>query len=518
MKILIAAIICLAGMASNLAAKLDLRFEEQSVWTNDRANWTGALARWEWESFRVVNALVAKAENEEIRRVLPDGEGVLNVVLNYGWRSGRFEGMAQLTLIDEPRNARLVINLGQGESEKHRIALQTGDAEPRVLGDIERAAIDAGYTAGGLVDQYALHVRLDGQKLLVRRSDVEAPAANIDLPADFTPTHLALRSLTGPELFSIQRLRVFRAERDPVVEVQPLHLPFGAMFVEQTPIDLKISGRWYTPERRAYSMRLEVARQLPSESEPITIEREGELSPIEPMRVDVPELGTMPPGLYRVTGTLRIDQSEREITARFAVLSSELAARPREQIPHWVGMMPFLNLLPQDRYAPGFALMDLMGVRHVRFLPGWGRIEPFEGQYDWREADHFVDLCEKHGITAMFCLSYYGPAWTVAKSKGQRAYTPEGRALWVERFAVPTIARYGDRVKEYQIWNEPDAFWDDDPAKARGFAAHFGTPANYFDLVKRTHAAAHALGIDGIKVMASLSSGNQVHNIRRLFD
>lgn len=518
MKHLIAVIFCLASVTSTGVAQLDLYFADESAWTNDRANWTGAVARWEWESFRVVNALVAKAENQEIRRTLPEGDGPLHVAINYGWRSGRLEGMGQLVLVDEGRDAKVVINLGQAAVQKHQVTLQVGNGQPQVLGNIERDAIDAGYTTGGLVDQYAMHIRLDGRSLRVARSDVPDVTGAIELPADFTPSHLALRSLSAGEMFSVQRLRAFRGARDPVVEVQPLHLPFGAMFVEGKPIDLRISGRWYTSEQRDYAMRLSVQRHLPTESEPIAIERQGQLSPIEPMPVDLPELSALPAGLYRVSGTLRIDGREREMSARFAVVSSELAARPTSEIPRWVGMMPYLNLLPQDRYAPGFELMELLGVRHVRFLPGWGRIEPVEGEYDWREADHFVELCQKHGITAMFCFSYYGPPWTVAKSKGQRAFTPEGRALWVERFAVPTMRRYGDRVKEYQIWNEPDAFWDDDPAKARGFAAHFGTPANYFDLVKRTHAASRELGIEGVKVMASLSSANQATNLRRLFD
>ena len=86
------------------------------------------------------------------------------------------------------------------------------------------------------------------------------------------------------------------------------------------------------------------------------------------------------------------------------------------------------------------------------------------------------------------------------------------------KVAVPTIKRYGDRVKLWQIWNEPDAFWNEDPAQARGFATAFATPSNYMDLVKRTHKAGHALGIPGLRIMASLSSGEIPQHTQELFD
>jgi hypothetical protein len=212
-----------------------------------------------------------------------------------------------------------------------------------------------------------------------------------------------------------------------------------------------------------------------------------------------------------------VGERELPIHARFAILAKELADRPQDQIPRWVGIVPFINVLEREVYPESFEFMHKLGVRHVRWLPGWGRFEPEDGQYEWGESDQFMDLVQQHDMEAMFCLSYFGAEWTTQATDGQRARTPEGRQMWVERFAVPTIQRYGDRVKLWQIWNEPDAFWHEDPSQARGFADAFATPQNYMDLVRRTHIAAHQLGIPDLRIMASLSSGEIPRHTRLLF-
>lgn len=296
---------------------------------------------------------------------------------------------------------------------------------------------------------------------------------------------------------------------EPAKAVAELSLPFGATFVQgrETPV-LRIKGTWDGEASRDVSLTLTVTPDMPGQSGGTPLSWKASVKPGGATEWKPDALAALPPGLYRVAGTMTVGGEQLPVDARFAVMSPDLADRAQDKIPQWVGMVPYLNVLDRSTFAEAFAYLHKTGVRHVRWLPGWGRIEPSESNYDWSESDYFMSLVEQHGMRAMFCLSYFGPEWTWKKYGATRARTPEGRAAWVSDFAVPTIKRYGDRVKLWQIWNEPDAFWNEDPKKATGFAVNFATPANYFDLLKRTHAAAHALEIPGLRVMASLASAD----------
>ena len=124
-----------------------------------------------------------------------------------------------------------------------------------------------------------------------------------------------------------------------------------------------------------------------------------------------------------------------------------------------------------------------LGVKWARVQTGWARTEATKGTYDFAWLDAVVDSLRRIGIQPWFSISY-----------GNRLYTPDApdvsavgwvplfddaaRAAWL-RYTRTIARRYRDRVRHYEIWNEPNhsgAFWK--PRKPNA--------AQYVELVRLT--------------------------------
>ena len=327
----------------------------------------------------------------------------------------------------------------------------------------------------------------------------------------------------GDEQLRLTSAHAYAGGLDPAVAFDGVSMPFGGCFAEGAMVDAAVSFGWNGGGSRDVALDLD----LIDESGELTVPlgklsadysaAPGDRHPLDPSAATGKPLA---PGLYRLRGTATVASPSgpvvKPVEARFAVLSKELADRSAD-VPEYVGMVPGLYpRFDRSQWPGAFDFMRQIGVRHVRLMGGWGRFEPQEGVFDWSENDLFVGLATDHGMGMMMCLSYFGADWATERTGGELARTPEGRALWVSNFAVPMFERYGDVIKDWQIWNEPDAFWNDDPAKAYGFARAFATPQNYYDLLTRTWEAKERVD-PSLRVMASLSSGKVPAMMELLF-
>lgn len=129
---------------------------------------------------------------------------------------------------------------------------------------------------------------------------------------------------------------------------------------------------------------------------------------------------------------------------------------------------------------PCYPYMARLGAKWARCQTGWGRCEPRKGEYDFAWLDQIVDRLRSIGIQPWFNLGY-----------GNRLYTPEAPddfavgwvPLWDEqalaawlRFVRALAGHFADRVKHWEIWNEPNIrnFWKphkSDPAEYVKFVA-----------------------------------------------
>ncbi|HAZ62902.1 MAG TPA: hypothetical protein DCZ72_04745 [Armatimonadetes bacterium] len=127
---------------------------------------------------------------------------------------------------------------------------------------------------------------------------------------------------------------------------------------------------------------------------------------------------------------------------------------PAEPDSPW-GMGVYLYRYPGNE--AGLAEMDqaaalaaAAGVRWTREEFQWHRIEPREGEYDWTFYDAMVDTAGRHGLSIYGLLCYWTP-WSAS-------YTREGVDEYT-RWVRAVVTRYRDRIKHWEIWNEPNIFF-----------------------------------------------------------
>jgi hypothetical protein len=99
-----------------------------------------------------------------------------------------------------------------------------------------------------------------------------------------------------------------------------------------------------------------------------------------------------------------------------------------------------------------------LGVKKIRLQAGWAKCEKSPGVYDWKWLDEVIDYAIAHNIEPWLQPSYGNPIY---KGGGDINLlnsimtSEEGWAAW-DRWVEALVTRYRDRVKEWEIWNEPD--------------------------------------------------------------
>lgn len=96
------------------------------------------------------------------------------------------------------------------------------------------------------------------------------------------------------------------------------------------------------------------------------------------------------------------------------------------------------------------ALMKEAGVGWVRMDFLWEDTEPEKGKLNFEKYDYIVDLLTQNNIGVLGLLSYSaswaGPSWN----------SPPYEDESFVRYVYNVISRYKDKVKYWEIWNEPD--------------------------------------------------------------
>lgn len=98
----------------------------------------------------------------------------------------------------------------------------------------------------------------------------------------------------------------------------------------------------------------------------------------------------------------------------------------------------------------------------------WHLIEPTRGNRNWSRMDAIVNDLRAAGLEPLFAF-YGSPSW--ANGSGDYLYVPQSQSAfdaWVAEYAQfvrAAVARYKDRVKLWEIWNEQNEpyFWKPAP-------------------------------------------------------
>lgn len=147
-----------------------------------------------------------------------------------------------------------------------------------------------------------------------------------------------------------------------------------------------------------------------------------------PLRVGMPCIGTIRP------------RSTKQIAASYITVGCETLDR---NLAVWNN---YKNYLPP------------LGVKKIRLQAGWARCESVKGVYNWQWLDSIINFAMDNGIQPWLQTSYGNPVYPGGGGTGllnSLMKSDEAYAAW-DRWVNALVTRYKDRVKEWEIWNEPD--------------------------------------------------------------
>jgi len=134
---------------------------------------------------------------------------------------------------------------------------------------------------------------------------------------------------------------------------------------------------------------------------------------------------------------------------------------------HWIADK---HELPVEKQLEQLAWL---GAKWVLLCPDWDRIETEKGKYDWNSSAHCFDdavagmaarriapVIQVYGGNRLYMLFEPDPNGRPLADAAKLLDDPGVRDAW-RRFLEALVDRYHDRVKVWEIWNEPNysGFW-----------------------------------------------------------
>lgn len=114
------------------------------------------------------------------------------------------------------------------------------------------------------------------------------------------------------------------------------------------------------------------------------------------------------------------------------------------------------------------ANLKTMGAQFAREGIRWETVETFKGQRNWQKHDEVINALVAEGIEPLVVLSE-APDWAngsvQATGKYHPGYVPLDESKFIywlneyRAFAREAATRYRDRVKLWELWNEPNIYW-----------------------------------------------------------
>jgi hypothetical protein len=116
-------------------------------------------------------------------------------------------------------------------------------------------------------------------------------------------------------------------------------------------------------------------------------------------------------------------------------------------------------------YAQWRSYLGPLGAKLVRLQAGWAKCEPARGTYDFAWLDTIIDDVRAQGVAPWLQTSYGNPIYEGGGDVylgGGMPTSDAALAAW-DRWVAALAARYRDRVKVWEVWNESDLNEDNPP-------------------------------------------------------
>lgn len=108
-------------------------------------------------------------------------------------------------------------------------------------------------------------------------------------------------------------------------------------------------------------------------------------------------------------------------------------------------------------YAAWRDYLGPLGAKRARLQSGWQRTDLGDGKYDYSWLDPVVDGMIADGVQPWLSLSYGNDRYSGGGTGRRDSGLPmgAGRTAWLA-YVSATARHYKGRVREYELWNEPD--------------------------------------------------------------
>lgn len=104
------------------------------------------------------------------------------------------------------------------------------------------------------------------------------------------------------------------------------------------------------------------------------------------------------------------------------------------------------------------AILDELGVRHLRLAAHWPMVEPGDGEYDFSELDYQMDRAEAVGADVILAIGRRLPRWPECHIPGwAKDMSWEEQQEHIIEYLETVVTRYQDRpnIIYWQVENEP---------------------------------------------------------------
>ncbi len=134
-----------------------------------------------------------------------------------------------------------------------------------------------------------------------------------------------------------------------------------------------------------------------------------------------------------------------------------------------------------------------LGIKMLRMQAGWDKTESVKGIYNWAWLDHIINDATKRGLKPWLQTSYGNHNYPGGGGSNLGAGMPtseEALKAW-DKWVEALVVRYKDKVKDWEVWNEPNFGDNDDNTPEKTAALNIRTA----EIIKRIQPEARISGL-----------------------
>ncbi len=165
------------------------------------------------------------------------------------------------------------------------------------------------------------------------------------------------------------------------------------------------------------------------------------------------ELGVQGVGYYGIRAeVVDGDQALSRVQSSYAVIVGPEKRKYREDSPFAIDVAASWFFKTEKDLKAASEVVRLAGISCVRDRFSWSQVEPQKGAYKWGWYDTSAAIQHNAGLT-VYQIFHDCPTW--ASGKNDHRYAPANPQDMGDFFRN-MVGHFKDRVKYWEIWNEPD--------------------------------------------------------------